>query len=84
MYNVYAIVSNKDKRIYIGIVKDVEARLKEHNKGKTKSTKYYRPWTLFYSESAESRLLARQREKELKSGVGREFLKEKLEGPCSS
>lgn len=79
MYYVYAIYSDKDKRrIYVGITKNILARLKEHNLGKTKATKYYRPWKLFHTETLDSRLLARKREKELKSGFGKEFLKEKL------
>ena len=83
MHYIYAIVSGKDNRIYVGITSNIEKRIKEHNLGRTKSTKYYRPWELFYSEAAESRLLARMREKKLKSGFGREFLKKKLRAPVA-
>ncbi len=62
-------------RIYVGLTKDLDTRLSEHNAGKTKSTKFYRPWTLFYSETLSSRVLARQREKQLKTGSGKEFLR---------
>ena len=75
MYKVYAIVSNKDGRIYVGFTTNIERRLKEHNAGKTKSTKGYCPWELFFTEEVETRQIARQREKYWKSGTGKEQLK---------
>jgi len=75
MYFVYAIKSEKDGRIYVGICADIEVRLKEHNAGKTKSTKGFVPWRLIYKEESEIRIEARKREIYLKSGVGKEFLK---------
>ena len=75
MYFVYAIKSAKDGRIYVGMCADIEVRLKEHNSGKTKSTKGFKPWKLIYNEEAINRIEARKREKYLKSGVGKEFLK---------
>ena len=67
-----------DGRIYVGFTNDVERRIREHNQGLTKSTKGYRPWELIYKEELASRIEARAREKYLKSGVGKEFLKSKL------
>ena len=75
MYYVYALVSNKRKRIYVGLTGDLKSRIREHNLGKTKSTKYYKPWTLLYFEKLNTRVAARNREKKLKSGYGKEFLK---------
>ena len=75
MYFVYAIRSLVDKRIYVGITENPERRLSEHNKGRTKSTKGYVPWELFYQEKVITRTDARNREKFLKSGCGKEFLK---------
>ena len=49
MYLVY-MISNKGKKLYIGVTKNVQKRLIEHNKGFTKSTKPYRPWKLNYKE----------------------------------
>ena len=83
MYYVYALKSVKHNRIYIGFTIDLNARLKEHNSGKTKSTKFYGPWDLFYSEELNSRGDARKREKILKSGSGREFLKKRLTAPVA-
>lgn len=75
MFFVYAIKSEIDGRIYVGMCGNIEKRLKEHNAGKTKSTKGFRPWKLFYEEEVLSRADAREREKYLKSGIGKEFLK---------
>ncbi len=73
-YKVYAI-KNKKGRIYIGLTKNINQRLKDHNSGKVFSTKGYRPWDLFYNEFCTDRIKARKREKFLKSGCGKEFLK---------
>jgi putative endonuclease len=78
MFYTYAIRSLKVNRIYIGLTENIERRVKEHNNGLTKSTQFYRPWELFYSEKFEDRLSARKKEKYLKSGCGREFLKSLL------
>lgn len=75
-YFVYAIKSKKDDRIYVGISGNPEKRLCEHNSGEAKSTKFYRPWTLIYKKFIGSRAAAREVEKKLKSGCGKEFLKQ--------
>ena len=54
---------------------DIKVRLKEHNAGKTKSTKGFIPWKFIYKEESTSRIAAREREIYLKSGVGKEYLK---------
>lgn len=73
-YLVYALKSCKDGRIYVGISKNPQQRLKEHNSGDTKSTKGYRPWILIFVKVVGSRVDARKEEKKLKSGYGKEFL----------
>ncbi|RYF10030.1 MAG: GIY-YIG nuclease family protein [Oxalobacteraceae bacterium] len=75
MFYVYAIQSQKDSRIYVGMTSDVVRRLNEHNSGKNRSTAFYKPWQLVYTEQALTRLEARKREIWLKSGVGKEYLK---------
>ena len=79
MYYVYAIKSLKDNRNYIGITNNLERRIKEHNRGKssTPSTRFRGPFKLIYFEKVADRKIAREREKFLKSGRGREFLKNK-------
>ena len=75
LYFVYVLKSEVDGRLYKGMTDDIERRLKEHNAGKTKSTRGFRPWKLVYKESFETLDLAREREKYFKTGEGREFLK---------
>ena len=74
MFFVYVIQSELDKRLYKGHTADVEKRLREHNAGRTRSTRPYRPWTLVYKEEVETKEKAVEREKFLKSGIGREFI----------
>ncbi len=77
-YSVYAVKSKIDGRIYVGLSANPKQRLMSHNRGETKSTKGYRPWILFYTEKVGTREEARAREKFLKSGSGKEFLKKKV------
>ena len=78
MFFVYVIKSVEKKFQYIGHTENIQKRIKEHNTGKTKSTKFYKPFELIYLEVFKTRNEAIIREKYLKSGIGREFLKEKL------
>ncbi len=75
MYYVYAIKSLERTYIYVGMTDNVERRLDQHNKGQNLSTKAYTPFKLIYVESHTTRIEAREREKYLKSGIGKEFLK---------
>jgi putative endonuclease len=75
MFYVYAIRSVIKKYIYVGMTIDIERRIAEHNNGENRSTKAYKPFILIYKEELETRVEARKREKYLKSGVGKEFLK---------
>ncbi len=75
MWYAYALQSLKDNNLYIGISENPDKRLKEHNSGMTKSTKGRRPFKIIYREEVGGRIEARKREKYLKSGFGREFLK---------
>ena len=75
MYLVYAIKSKTRNYIYVGLTNNIERRLKEHNEGFNKTTKPYRPFELIYWENYNTRIEAREREKYLKTGYGKEFLK---------
>ena len=78
MYFVY-LLENKDKKWYIGYTpKRPLGRLEKHNRGEVSSTKAYRPWKLIYYEAYLVRGDATGREKFLKSGSGRKYLKKQL------
>ena len=77
---VYLLKSSKYKWYYIGSTKDLKKRFIEHNLGKVRSTKFYRPLILVYYESYQSYSLARKREVELKKyGQQKEILLKRLE-----
>jgi len=75
MFYVYAISSKVKNYIYVGLTNNFERRLDEHNSGQNKTTRTYKPYKLVLVEKFETRLEARLREKYLKSGIGKEFLK---------
>ena len=75
MFIVYAIKSEVKNYIYVGMTSDLEGRLRRHNNGYERTTKSYRPFKLIYQQSFATRAEAREREKYLKSGIGKEFLK---------
>ena len=77
MIYIYVLRSEKDGRFYVGMSENFERRLLEHNSGKTKSTKGFIPWKLFLFEEFPDRITARKREKYLKSGYGKHWIKEK-------
>ena len=74
MIVVYAIRSLSRNYTYVGMTNDFKRRIEEHNNGENRSTKAYRPFALIYSEFPD-RISARIKEKYLKSGVGKEFLR---------
>ena len=75
MFYVYAISSKVKNYIYVGLTNNLERRLDEHNSGQNKTTRPYKPYKHILVEKFETRLEARLREKYLKSGIGKEFLK---------
>jgi putative endonuclease len=79
MFRVYLLESIKTGKWYIGYTpNDVFKRLTKHNSGSVVSTKPYLPWKLIYYECYQDRKDATGREKFLKSGSGRNFLKKQL------
>jgi len=75
MYFTYALKSIGKNYIYVGITNNLTKRINQHNGGKEKTTRPYKPFILIYKEELETRREARNREKYLKSGFGKEFLK---------
>jgi putative endonuclease len=78
MYYVYLLQSQKDQGWYIGFTSDLQRRIQEHNRGDTESIQSRRPFTLIYYEAYLNQKDAIGRERFLKSGSGRNFLKKQL------
>jgi len=71
VFYVYAILSKKTGRVYIGQTANVEARVQSHNRGYVASTEAERPWTLIKQQSFSNRSEARWLEFCLKRSRGR-------------
>ncbi len=81
IYFVYVLRSRKDGNLYIGHASDLEKRIRVHNQGRVRSTKSRTPFELIYKEIVNSREDAITREKFLKSGCGREYIKNQINVP---
>lgn len=79
MYYVYILYSEKDKLLYTGFTPNLKSRLKCHQDGFVKATKFRRPLKLIYYESYLRELDARKREVYLKGGSGKNSLKIQLQ-----
>jgi putative endonuclease len=79
MFYVYVIRSQTVGKIYVGHTQDLEKRLSEHNNPNCFSSKFMKripgPWVLVHSEVYSTRSEAFQRERWLKTGHGREYLR---------
>jgi putative endonuclease len=78
MFYVYVLRSGSDAGFYIGFSTNLRARLRQHQDGESIATKSRGPWKLIYYEAYTEREDAEGREKFLKSGAGRRFLRAQL------
>lgn len=84
MYYVYVLQSIKDYLFYTGFTTDLQRRVEEHNSKQQVSTKGRIPFKLVYYECCLSKEDAISREKYLKSGMGKKYLKNRLKGYLNS
>lgn len=87
MFYVYILVSQRDSKLYIGFSKNLKRRIEAHNNGLNKSTKSRLPLKLIYYEAYLAEHDARNRERFLKTGKGRELIRKQIAdsiGGCSS
>lgn len=75
VYSVYAIKSKNRNYVYVGLTDNIDRRFLQHNTGREKTTRAYAPFKLIYTQEFATRVEARRKEKVLKSGYGKEFLK---------
>ena len=78
MFYVYVLKSKKDGQWYTGCTNDLRKRLREHNNGLSRATKFRRSFELIYYEAYTHRQDAQRREKYLKSGMGKRDLRNRL------
>lgn len=75
---MYVLESKKDGKWYTGCTNDLRKRLEQHRNGKTTSTKSRGPLALIYYEASRSDEDAFNRERYLKTGMGKRYLKNRL------
>ena len=75
MFTVYILYSFPHGKTYTGYTSNLIERFYSHNFLSLKNwTGRYRPWVVAYTEVFENKSEAMLREKELKSGKGREWI----------
>jgi len=83
LHYLYILESEVSGRYYIGITTDVKKRLKQHNSGKTRSTKAYIPWKLLceigYETRKEAAVAERMLKKSKSRGVIEKFISQQAE-----
>jgi len=77
-YYTYVLQSTKDKQWYTGFAADLRKRFKKHNDNLITATKNRGPFDLIYYEASKNKQDARSREKYLKTGMGKRYLKNRL------
>jgi len=77
MLTIYIIYNRTAYKYYVGQTDNIERRMRQHNDHTYKSytSRFPGAWELIHQESVATRSEALKREKGLKSGSGREFIK---------
>ena len=78
MYYTYVLYSEKDGQWYTGVTRDLRTRFAEHTAGDVGSTRHRRPLQLIYYEACRHRDDAIRRERYLKTGRGKQYLRKRL------
>ncbi len=71
---VYILFSDKSSKYYVGQTVDIEKRLKRHDQGSVKSTKYGVPWKLVLLFNVETRSEAMILEKTIKKRGAKRYI----------
>jgi putative endonuclease len=82
MFTVYVLYNILAKKSYTGQTDNINRRLLEHNNHSLGgfTSRYRGEWVLIYTESVTTRSEALMREKQLKSGNGRAYIKQYIPG----
>ena len=79
MYYTYILISKSGKRTYTGSTSNLQRRIIEHNRGKVKSSKHFRPYDLLQVEEFNTQKEAKEKELFYKSTIGRRKLRQIIE-----
>ncbi len=75
---VYVLRSLRDKQFYVGLTRNLSARLQAHNNGLVNSTKKRIPFELVYWEGCRDESDAARRERYLKTAWGKRYIKTRI------
>jgi len=78
IFYTYVLKSLKDSNLYIGWTDNLKQKLDKNNKGLVVSTKNRKPLKIVSFEGCLSKSKAIEREKSLKTGFGRKYLKSRI------
>ena len=79
MFYVYLLQDSGDKSWYIGYSANLKQRVERHQRGDgARTTRRKQNWDLIYYEAYKNEQDAKGRERFLKSGSGRTYLKKQL------
>ena len=78
MFYTYILKSEKNNKTYTGYTNNLRKRFIQHNQGKSTYTSRNKPFLLIYYEACLNEDDARSREKYLKSGMGKRYVKKRL------
>jgi len=77
-FYVYVLLSLKDKMFYTDYSKHIAIRMEQHSSGLCISTRDRLPVKLIYYENCLNRTDAIARERYLKSGMGKRYIRNRL------
>ncbi len=78
MLYTYMLFSEHDGRFYTGTTANLRQRIRQHAEGEVRSTAYRCPLRLIYYEACLNDEDAYRRERFLKTGKGKRYLKNRL------
>ena len=78
MFYTYILKSRVKNKTYTGSTNNIIRRLAEHNSGKVKSSRPFRPYDIIHVEEFETETQAKKREAFFKTSYGRRQMKKIL------
>ena len=79
MFYTYVLYSKSFNKIYIGFTSNIKGRITAHNHPSNKGwTKSFMPWEILFYETFNTKTEATNREKELKTSQGRNYIRSKI------
>lgn len=81
---VYILESTTTKDWYTGCTSNLKKRFEQHNSGISTYTKYRGPYKLIYYEASLNKNDAFTRERYLKTGMGKRYIKNRIKNQINN